>query len=56
MAAGDPAAMTEMVVETAHLALARIDADEDDPARTVYNLRLNGNNTYFANAFLVHNK
>lgn len=56
MVSGEPAALMETAIETAHLALAKIEAHEDDAARTVYNLRLNGNHTYFANSFLVHNK
>lgn len=34
----------------------RINSIEDSPNRTVYNLRLDGNNTYYANDYLVHNK
>jgi hypothetical protein len=36
--------------------LERIESTRDDPATQLYNLRLDGNHTYFANDMLVHNK
>jgi hypothetical protein len=36
--------------------LERIESTSDDPATQLYNLRLDGNHTYFANDMLVHNK
>ena len=56
MASGAGESFFEAVIETSHLALADISAHEDEAELTVFNLRLDGNHTYFANAFLVHNK
>ncbi|MFN0264802.1 Hint domain-containing protein [Tepidamorphus sp. 3E244] len=56
IASGASETFVEAVIETAHLTLAEISAHEDEAERTVFNLRLDGNHTYFANAFLVHNK
>jgi hypothetical protein len=36
--------------------LEQIDPTSADPATPLYNLRLDGNHTYFANDLLVHNK
>ncbi|MDP7320686.1 MAG: hypothetical protein QF441_08770 [Bacteriovoracaceae bacterium] len=36
--------------------LRSYDSKNDDPDRKVYNLLLDGNNTYYANDYLVHNK
>lgn len=36
--------------------IKNISTKEDDPERVVYNLLLDGNNTYYANDYLVHNK
>ena len=48
--------LPEIVILTAYQVLARISEHADDPIRPVYNLRLDGNHTYFANRCLVHNK
>ncbi|MCH2535432.1 MAG: Hint domain-containing protein [Bdellovibrionales bacterium] len=36
--------------------IQKINSIEDNPDRPVYNLILDGNNTYYANDYLVHNK
>jgi hypothetical protein len=37
------------------VALARMRSRADDPALTVYSLKVDGDHTYFANGFVVHN-
>jgi outer membrane immunogenic protein len=44
-----------LLVETKFLALDAIVSHDGDPSTIVYNLRLDGNQTYFANNYLVHN-
>ncbi len=46
----------ETVIETAFRAVGRITTHEGEATQTVFNLRLDGNHTYFANNCLVHNK
>jgi len=46
----------ETVIETAFRAIVRITEREGEATRTVFNLQLDGNHTYFANNCLVHNK
>lgn len=46
----------ETVCETTLVLVESISADEGDPAQQVYNLRLDGNHSYFADGFLAHNK
>jgi hypothetical protein len=46
----------EVLVETKFSPLESTTAHEGDPSTMVYNLRLDGNHTYFANNYLVHNK
>lgn len=36
--------------------ITKIDEHDGDPAMTLYNFKLSGNNTYYADGFLVHNK
>lgn len=43
-------------IETTAVVVERIELTEADPAMLLYNLRLDGNQTYFANDLLVHNK
>ena len=43
-------------IETKFLALDAVVSHDSEPSTIVYNLRLNGNHTYFANDYLVHNK
>jgi hypothetical protein len=43
-------------VELETVTLARLEAVEDDPGLTLYNLLLEGEHTYFAHGYLVHNK
>ena len=51
-----PARALGVEVETKPSALNAIAPHDGDPSMTVYNLRLDGNHTYFANSYLVHNK
>lgn len=46
----------EVLVETKFSPLESATPHDGDPFMTVYNLRLDGNHTYFANNYLVHNK
>jgi hypothetical protein len=46
----------EVLVETKFSSLQAIVPQDGDPSMVVYNLRLDGNHTYFANNYLVHNK
>jgi hypothetical protein len=46
----------EVLVETRFAALDSTTPHDGDPSMIVYNLRLDGNHTYFANNYLVHNK
>jgi intein/homing endonuclease len=46
----------EVLVETKFSLLESMVPQDGDPFTTVYNLRLDGNHTYFANSYLVHNK
>jgi outer membrane immunogenic protein len=46
----------EVLVETGFSPLESTKAHDGDPSMIVYNLRLDGNHTYFANDYLVHNK
>jgi intein/homing endonuclease len=50
------ASAVEMLVETQFARLESAVPQDGDPFTTVYNLRLDGNHTYFANGYLVHNK
>jgi hypothetical protein len=43
-------------IDTTARTVQRIEAVNVDPATVLYNLRLDGNQTYFANELLVHNK
>jgi outer membrane immunogenic protein len=43
-------------IETKFLALDAVVSHDSEPSMIVYNLRLDGNHTYFANNYLVHNK
>jgi Hint-domain len=45
-----------VAVKVESVLLERIDQITADPATPLYNLRLDGNHTYFANDLLVHNK
>ena len=45
-----------MDVRIETVALESLVGQAADPATQLYNLRLNGNHTYFANDLLVHNK
>jgi hypothetical protein len=51
-----PARSVEVLVETKFSPLEALVAKDGDPSMLVYNLRLDGNHTYFANNYLVHNK
>jgi len=51
-----PTSSVEVVVETKLAPLESTTPHDGDPFMTVYNLRLDGNHTYFANNYLVHNK
>lgn len=50
------ASSAEVLVETQFSRLESTVPQDGDPFMTVYNLRLDGNHTYFANGYLVHNK
>ncbi|MBL4705219.1 MAG: hypothetical protein JKY54_11910, partial [Flavobacteriales bacterium] len=51
LAIGDEAITTDGI-----LSISSIEATDADPATQLYNFKLSGNNTYFANGFAVHNK
>jgi hypothetical protein len=51
-----PARSVEVLVATKFSPLEAVAAKDADPSMLVYNLRLDGNHTYFANSYLVHNK
>ena len=53
---GLPQAPAAVVVETKSSSLESAKPLDGDPSMIVYNLRLDGNHTYFANNYLVHNK
>lgn len=53
---GSSALALEEVLELAWQRLERIEAIDADPATPVFNLLLNGNHSYFADGYLVHNK
>lgn len=46
----------EVRIETGFSELKLITPHDADPSTMVYNLKLDGNHTYFANNYLVHNK
>lgn len=46
----------EVHIETVFSPLQSAVPHDGDPSMTVYNLRLDGNHTYFADSYLVHNK
>ena len=46
----------EVLLETKFSRLESITPHDADASMTLYNLRLDGNHTYFANNYLVHNK
>jgi hypothetical protein len=46
----------ETICETKLVALESITAHEGEPTQSVYNLKLDGNHTYFADGFLAHNR
>jgi hypothetical protein len=46
----------ELQVQTKFSPVESITPHEGHALMTVYNLRLNGNHTYFGNKYLVHNK
>jgi Hom_end-associated Hint len=46
----------EVQIETKFSAIESMTPHDGDASMTVYNLRLDGNHTYFANDYLVHNK
>jgi hypothetical protein len=46
----------ETVCETALIRIETISAHDSDPAQQVYNLKLEGNHTYFADGYLAHNR
>jgi outer membrane immunogenic protein len=46
----------EALIEIKFVPLESITVHDGDPSMTLYNLRLDGNHTYFANGYLVHNK
>jgi outer membrane immunogenic protein len=50
------ASSVEVLVDTKLSPLESMVPQDGDPFMTVYNLRLDGNHTYFANNYLVHNK
>jgi len=50
------ASSIEVLVETKFSALNSTTPHDGHPSMIVYNLRLDGNHTYFANNYLVHNK
>jgi len=54
--AGALGPIIDVEIATAFRALRTITAHEAAPTTPVFNLRLDGNNTYFANGYLVHNK
>jgi hypothetical protein len=54
--AGAPGPIIDVEIATAFRQLGTITAHEAAPTTPVFNLRLDGNNTYFANGHLVHNK
>jgi hypothetical protein len=56
VAAGGVAVDEPVEVRVEPVLLGRIEETIADPATPLYNLRLDGNNTYFANDLLVHNK
>jgi hypothetical protein len=56
VAAGAGALADPVEVKVEHVLLERIERASEDPATPLYNLRLDGNHTYFANELLVHNK
>ncbi len=47
---------SSVAIDVAPIELHRIDQQTADATTVVYNLRLDGNHTYFANDLLVHNK
>jgi outer membrane immunogenic protein len=51
-----PTPSVEVLVETEFSELKSITPHDGDPSMTVYNLKLDGNHTYFANNYLTHNK
>ena len=51
-----PTPTVEVSIETEFSELRSITPHEKDPLTMVYNLKLDGNHTYFANKYLVHNK
>ena len=51
-----PTPSVEVVIETEFSELKSITPHDSDPSTMVYNLKLDGNHTYFANNYLVHNK
>jgi opacity protein-like surface antigen len=51
-----PTATTEVLVETRFSTIRSIASHDGYASMTLYNLRLDGNHTYFANNYLVHNK
>ena len=51
-----PIPSVDVVVETGFSELKSITPHDADPSMRVYNLKLDGNHTYFANNYLVHNK
>ena len=52
----EQARSVEVLIETKLSPLEAIVAHDGNPSMIVYNLRLDGNHTYFANSYLVHNK
>ncbi|MCW5713367.1 MAG: hypothetical protein KIT43_02455 [Bauldia sp.] len=54
--AGALGPIIDVQIATAYRTLGTITAHEAAPTTQVFNLRLDGNNTYFANGHLVHNK
>ncbi len=50
------ASLVQVEIQTKFSPLESAVAQDGDPSMIVYNLRLDGNNTYFADNYLVHNK
>jgi hypothetical protein len=54
--AGNSGPDYETVCETALVMIETMATHDGDPTQQVYNLRLDGNHTYFADGHLAHNK
>lgn len=53
---GDLGVAAHSEIETEYMLIERIDKTDADPSTPLFNLRLDGDHTYFANDRMVHNK